>query len=81
MLNLHGRIIIITAMVCVVELLPSTGSFAAAQKISPGECARLKSRVECESCMRRLYGSTSRGSKGAAGNKSIQWGGACGAGI
>lgn len=81
MLAQYRKALVIIGLVSLVGLLPSASAFAMAQKLSPAQCARMKSKSECESCMRKACGNTSCGSKAPAGNKSINWGSACGAGI
>ena len=81
MIAKYRRFPIVIGVASIVALMPSLSAFAAMQKMSPAQCMRLKSRSECQSCMRKSCGSNNCGTKPVAGSKSIQWGGAAGCGI
>jgi hypothetical protein len=75
------RSLVIIGLATIVIMTPSACAFAAMQKMSPAQCARLKSKSACESCMRKSCGSNSCGTKPPAGSKSIQWGVGSGCGV
>jgi hypothetical protein len=81
MLIQYPRTAIIIGVASLIGLTPFSAAHAAAQKLSPAQCARLKSKSECESCMRKACGANGCGTKLPAGNKSVQWGTGCSSGI